>query len=63
MEPVRELVRSVTTGAETKRYLLTLHREDFSALYPGMIRYVLAVMSGDVPLAIFRTNTYRVFPA
>ena len=49
MEPVRELVRSVAAGAGTERYLLTLHREDFSALYPGMIRYVLAVMSGDVP--------------
>ena len=62
MEPVRELVRSVTAGAETKRYLLTLYREDFSALYPGMIRYVLAVMSGGVTLAIFRTNTYEYSP-
>jgi multimeric flavodoxin WrbA len=62
MEPVRELVRSVTAGAGTERYLLTLHREDFSALYPGMVRYVLAVMSGDVPLAIFRTNTYEYSP-
>ncbi|MGB7787574.1 flavodoxin family protein [Methanoregula sp.] len=62
MEPVRELMRSVTAGAETERYRLTLHREDFSALYPGMVRYVLAVMSGDVPLAIFRTNTYEYSP-
>ena len=62
MEPVRELVRSRTVGAGTEQYLLTLHREDFSALYPGMIRYVLAVMSGDIPLALFRTNTYEYSP-
>jgi multimeric flavodoxin WrbA len=62
MEPARELVRSVTVATGTEHYLLTLNREDFSVLYPGMVRFVLTVMSGDVPLAIFRTNTYEYSP-
>ncbi len=62
MEPVRELMRSVTAGTGKEAYQLTLHREDFSALYPGMIRYVLAVTSGDQTLAVFRTNTYEYSP-
>jgi multimeric flavodoxin WrbA len=62
MEPVRELVRSVDIEAGTDHYLLTLHREDFSHLYPGMVRFTLAITSGERTLALFRTNSYEYSP-
>lgn len=62
MEPVRELVRSVNIVAGKDQYLLTLHREDFSSLYPGMIRFTLAVTSGERVCALFRTNSYEYSP-
>ena len=61
MEPARKLLRSVEIDNGT--FTLTLHREDFSTLYPGMIRYELAVTSGGQTLDMFRTNTYRVLRA
>jgi multimeric flavodoxin WrbA len=62
MEPVRELVRSVEIDAGKVRYSLSLYREDFSALYPGMIRYTVIVMAGDQMIAVFRTNSFEYSP-
>lgn len=62
MEPARTQLRSTTIRHGTAAYLLTLDREDFSALYPGMVRYVLAVREGDRLRAVFRTNSYE-YPA
>jgi len=57
MEPARKLLRSVEI--DNAKFTLTLYREDFSTLYPGMIRYELAVTSGGQTLDVFRTNTYE----
>jgi multimeric flavodoxin WrbA len=62
MEPVRELLRSREIGDGANRVLLTLHREDFSALYPGMIRFALAVSSPEKVHALFRTNSFEYSP-
>jgi multimeric flavodoxin WrbA len=62
MEPVRELVRSVEINTGKVRYTLNLYREDFSALYPGMIRYTVIVMAGDQMIAVFRTNSFEYSP-
>jgi multimeric flavodoxin WrbA len=62
MEPAREELKSVRVRTGGAEYHLTLHREDFSALYPGMVRYVLAVRDGDRPRAVFRTNTFEYSP-
>ncbi|MHB8163751.1 MAG: flavodoxin family protein [Methanoregula sp.] len=62
MEPVRELLRSREIGDNASRPSLTLHREDFSAVYPGMIRYTLAVSSNDKIRAVFRTNSFEYSP-
>ncbi|MDO9550813.1 MAG: flavodoxin family protein [Methanoregula sp.] len=62
MEPVRELLRSRETGDSADPVVLTLYREDFSALYPGMIRYSLFVMSEKKVRAVFRTNTFEYSP-
>jgi len=62
MEPVRERLRSITVHGSTAEYLLTLDREDFSALYPRMVRYVLAVSTGGRRVAVFRTNTFEYSP-
>lgn len=62
MEPEREHLRRVeiTTGKE--RFILTLVAEDFSALYPGMIRYVLTVMKEGELISVFRTNSFEYSP-
>jgi multimeric flavodoxin WrbA len=62
MEPAREQLKSVAVRSGGKEYLLTLDREDFSALYPRMVRYVLAVQEGDSLRAVFRTNTFEYSP-
>jgi len=55
MEPERTLLRSREIG----RFTLTLCREDFSPVYPGLVRFSLTVASGGRTLDVFRTNTYE----
>jgi multimeric flavodoxin WrbA len=43
-------------------YTISLHREDLSALYPGMIRYALSLLAGERTVALFRTNSYEYTP-
>ncbi|HNX18439.1 MAG TPA: flavodoxin family protein [Methanoregula sp.] len=62
MEPVRTLLFSKETVTEKGTFTLTLYREDFSALYPGMERFVLTVTFGNQTLDVFRTNTYEYSP-
>jgi len=62
MDPVRERLREVLVKNGDREYTLTLDREDFSALYPRMVRYVLAVSAGTNRLAVFRTNTFEYSP-
>ena len=62
MEPVQELIRSVEINAGKERYILTLNSEDFSALYPGMIRYTLTVTEGERMISVFRTNSFEYSP-
>jgi len=62
MEPARESLKSVRVTSGEGAFLLTLDREDFSALYPRMVRYVLAVREGDRLRALFRTNTFEYSP-
>jgi multimeric flavodoxin WrbA len=62
MESVREVVRSVEIDAGKIRYILNLYHEDFSALYPGMIRYTVIVMAGEQTIAVFRTNSFEYSP-
>lgn len=62
MEPVTEVVRSVEINAGNGQYSLNLYREDFSALYPGMIRFTVIVTSGEKTIAVFRTNSFEYSP-
>jgi multimeric flavodoxin WrbA len=62
MEPVRERVRSVEINAGKERYILILDSEDFSALYPGMIRYTLTAKEGERIISVFRTNSFEYSP-
>ena len=62
MEPVRKPVRSSNIDAGGIRYTLALYCEDFSTLYPGMVRYTLAVTEGERVIAVFKTNSYEYSP-
>ena len=62
MEPVREHIRSIEIDAGEERYILTLDSEDFSALFPGMIRYLLTVMDKGEIISVFRTNSFEYSP-
>jgi len=55
MEPVRTLLRSREIGT----FSLELCREDFSLLYPGLVRFSLTLSSGGKVINVFRTNTYE----
>lgn len=45
-----------------REYTLSLCREDLSALYPGMVRFTLALRTGGETVATFRTNSYEYSP-
>jgi multimeric flavodoxin WrbA len=62
MEPTREPLKSVRVKSGDAEYLLTLIREDFSDLYPRMMRYILTVREGDNIRAVFRTNSFEYSP-
>jgi len=62
MDPATELVRRVEINLDRDRYVLTLNSEDFSALYPGMVRYTLALTEGGRMIAVFRTNSFEYSP-
>jgi multimeric flavodoxin WrbA len=62
MEPAREELKSVLVKGAEEEYLLTLEREDFSSLYPRLVRYILSVREGDRMRALFRTNTFEYSP-
>jgi multimeric flavodoxin WrbA len=62
MEPVTEVVRSVEINAGNVQYALNLYHEDFSALYPGMIRFTVIVKSEEKTIAVFRTNSFEYSP-
>jgi multimeric flavodoxin WrbA len=62
MEPVTEVKRNVEINAGNAQYSLNLYREDFSALYPGMIRFTVIVTSGEKTISVFRTNSFEYSP-
>jgi len=62
MEPSTARVRRVEIDSGKERYILTLNSEDFSALYPGMVRYTLTVTEGERTVGVFRTNSYEYSP-
>ncbi len=62
MEPATELVRRTEINSGKYRYVLTLNSEDFSELYPGMIRYILTVTEGERLISVFRTNSFEYSP-
>ncbi|HII98453.1 MAG TPA: flavodoxin family protein [Methanoregula sp.] len=62
MEFSRELLESESVKTPDATCRLTLHREDFSALYPGMLRFVLDAADPNRSPARFITNTYEYSP-
>ncbi len=62
MEPSTALIRRVEINSGKEQYILTLNSEDFSELYPGMVRYTLTVTEGKRTIAVFRTNSYEYSP-
>ena len=62
MEFSRELLESESVKTPDATCQLTLHREDFSTLYPGMIRFVLEAAGPNRSPARFSTNTYEYSP-
>ncbi|MFA4877249.1 MAG: flavodoxin family protein [Methanoregula sp.] len=62
MEPVREGVRHREIDTSAGSFELDLVREDFSAIYPGMVRYRVSVTGSGRLLALFHTNTFEYSP-
>ena len=62
MEPGQELLREAEVEVAGVRYRLTLQREDFSAVYPGLVRFVLMASAPGRRPAVKVTNTYEYSP-
>ncbi|OPX61946.1 MULTISPECIES: flavodoxin family protein [unclassified Methanoregula] len=62
MEPARETMEEEVVRHGSREFVLTLSREDFSSVYPGMVRYILSAREGDLTRAVFRTNTFEYSP-
>jgi len=62
MQPDRVRLREKSVKGPDGEFILSLDREDYSLLYPGMLRYTLGVFSGGEALALFRTNSYEYAP-
>ena len=62
MQPERTRLREMRIQSPEGILVLSLDREDYSALYPNMLRYILGVWSGDEPKALFQTNSYEYSP-
>jgi multimeric flavodoxin WrbA len=62
MEFLRELLESESVKTRNATFQLTLFCEDFSALYPGMQRFVLEATGPNRSPARFITNTYEYSP-
>lgn len=63
MEPTRREIRRTSIGSGSNESVLSVSEEDFSAVYPGMVRYTLRVTRGDRTLALFHTNSYEYTPS
>lgn len=53
-------LREISTPGGIVR--ITVHREDLSALYPGMVRYTVGLLKDDRVLSTFVTNSYEYTP-
>lgn len=62
METAPELVRSRDIRTPEGIFSVTVHREDFSGLYPGLVRYTVRLLLQDRVLSLFATNTYEYTP-
>lgn len=62
MERVTERLRTIEIDSGKDRYILTLNSEDFSALYPGMVRYTVTVTDRIRTISVFRTNSFEYSP-
>jgi len=62
MDSSATLIRRVEINYGKEQYILTLESEDFSALYPGMVRYAVTVTEGNRLIAVFRTNSFEYSP-
>jgi len=62
MVPARETMEEEVVRYGSREFVLTLAREDFSSVYPRMMRYTLSVREGDTVHAVFRTNTFEYSP-
>lgn len=62
MKPARDRLLETRFPGTDGELVLSLFLEDYSAVYPGMIRYTVCLMSGTEPRAVIRTNTYEYPP-
>jgi multimeric flavodoxin WrbA len=57
-----EQILSRDIRAGDRPFSLSVEIEDLPALYPGFLRYTVALRSGDTTIALFRTNSYEYAP-
>ncbi len=62
MEQKGREIRSIELDTPEGRFTLFLEEEDFSGVYPGMVRFTLTVNRESDRIALFRANSYEYSP-
>ena len=59
---MRELLSRAEIVASERDCVLSLYRDDLSAVFPGMVRFQLVLEGAGRPVVLFSTNTYEYPP-
>ncbi len=58
----KKVIRKEMVSTPGEILVIQIEEEDFSGVYPGMIRYTVSALAGDRPITVFKTNTYEYAP-
>lgn len=62
MDISKTVLSSEEVATPSGTFTVLLEEEDFSAVYPGMVRYTVSVTDPGNRVAVFRTNSYEYAP-
>jgi multimeric flavodoxin WrbA len=58
----KKVIRKEVVPTPGEILVIQIEEEDFSGVYPGMVRYTVSALAGDRPITVFKTNTYEYAP-
>ncbi len=62
MDIPKKVIRTDEVPTPEGLFVIRIEEEDFSGVYPGMVRYTVSALAGATPVTVFKTNTYEYAP-